>query len=68
MKFTKMHGIGNVYVYIIAFEEEFAAPDHLAVAISDRHFGSGGDGLVLIFPSQIADAKMRIFNSDGIEP
>lgn len=67
MKFTKMHGIGNDYVYINAFEEEVAAPEQLAVAISDRHFGVGGDGLVLIMPSQIADAKMRMFNSDGSE-
>lgn len=67
MKFTKMHGIGNDYVYINAFEEEIAAPEQLAVAISDRHFGVGGDGLVLIMPSQIADAKMRMFNSDGSE-
>lgn len=67
MKFTKMHGIGNDYVYINAFEEEVTAPEQLAVAISDRHFGVGGDGLVLIMPSKIADAKMRMFNSDGSE-
>ncbi|MGE5605466.1 MAG: diaminopimelate epimerase [Bacteroidota bacterium] len=67
MKFTKMHGIGNDYVYINAFETEITKPEQLAVAISDRHFGVGGDGLVLIMPSKIADARMRMFNSDGSE-
>lgn len=67
MKFTKMHGIGNDYVYVNAFEEEISAPERLAVTISDRHFGVGGDGLVLIMPSKIADARMRMFNSDGSE-
>ncbi len=67
MKFTKMHGIGNDYIYINCFEEKIANPEHLAIAISDRHFGVGGDGLVLIMPSNIADARMRMFNSDGSE-
>lgn len=67
MKFTKMHGIGNDYIYINGFEEHIANPEQLAVAISDRHFGVGGDGLVLIMPSQVADARMRMFNSDGSE-
>ncbi len=67
MKFTKMHGIGNDYVYINAFEEEIPEPERLAVVISNRHFGVGGDGLVLIMPSRIADARMRMFNSDGSE-
>ncbi len=67
MKFTKMHGIGNDYVYLNGFEEEITAPERLAVAISDRHFGVGGDGMVLIMPSKIADARMRMFNSDGSE-
>ena len=67
MKFTKMHGIGNDYIYINAFEEEITAPERLAVAVSHRHFGVGGDGLVLIMPSTVADAKMRMFNSDGSE-
>ncbi len=67
MKFTKMHGLGNDYVYINAFEEEISCPERLAIQISDRHFGVGGDGLVLIMPSKIADARMRMFNSDGSE-
>lgn len=67
MKFTKMHGIGNDYIYVNAFDEEISNPERLAVAISDRHFGVGGDGLVLIMPSKIADARMRMFNADGSE-
>ena len=55
MKFTKMQGIGNDYVYINCFEETVEEPSKLAVAISDRHFGVGSDGLILIKPSQIAD-------------
>ena len=67
MKFTKMQGIGNDYIYVNAFEEQVADPSALAVAISDRHFGVGGDGLVLICPSEIADFRMRMFNADGSE-
>ena len=67
MKFTKMHGIGNDYVYINAFEERVEDPVALAVAISDRHFGVGGDGLVLSGPSDAADFCMRMFNADGSE-
>lgn len=67
MKFTKMHGLGNDYIYLNAFEEEISTPERLAIQISDRHFGVGGDGLVLIMPSQIADARMRMFNADGSE-
>lgn len=67
MKFTKMHGIGNDYVYVNAFDEKISNPERLAVVISDRHFGVGGDGLVLIMPSEIADARMRMFNADGSE-
>lgn len=67
MNFTKMHGLGNDYIYINAFEEKISAPERLAIQISDRHFGVGGDGLVLIMPSQIADARMRMFNLDGSE-
>ena len=65
MRFTKMHGIGNDYVYINAFEERIDDPAALAVAISDRHFGVGSDGLVLIEPSDIADFRMRMYNADG---
>lgn len=67
MKFTKMHGIGNDYVYVNCFKEEVKEPPHLATIISDRHFGVGSDGLILILPSKVADCKMRIFNADGSE-
>ncbi|MFA5252234.1 MAG: diaminopimelate epimerase [Phycisphaerae bacterium] len=67
MRFTKMHGIGNDYVYINCFEEKIANPAKLAQIVSDRHFGIGSDGLILICPSQKADVRMRIFNADGSE-
>ncbi|HYH03424.1 MAG TPA: diaminopimelate epimerase [Bacillota bacterium] len=67
MKFTKMHGLGNDYIYLNCFETQIKNPEQLAVQMSDRHFGIGGDGLVLIMPSDIADAKMRMFNADGSE-
>ncbi|NLY44135.1 MAG: diaminopimelate epimerase [Clostridiaceae bacterium] len=67
MKFTKMHGIGNDYVYVNGFEETVEDPSKVAIKISDRHFGVGSDGLVLILPSETADFKMRMFNSDGSE-
>ena len=68
MKFTKMHGIGNDYVYINTFDQRLPAdPSKLAIAISDRHFGVGSDGLILIGPSEMADARMRMFNADGSE-
>ncbi len=67
MKFAKMHGAGNDYVYINAFNETVADPAQLAITLSDRHFGIGSDGLILILPSQQADVRMRMFNSDGSE-
>jgi len=67
MRFIKMHGIGNDYVYIDCFQETVADPAQLAVRMSDRHFGIGGDGLILIMPSAVADARMRMFNADGSE-
>lgn len=69
MKFTKMHGCGNDYVYINCFEEKVNDPAKLAQAVSDRHFGIGSDGLVLICPpdSPENDCKMRMFNADGSE-
>jgi diaminopimelate epimerase len=68
MRFTKMHGIGNDYVYVNCFEEPTPAdPAALAVKIADRHYGVGGDGLILICPSRVADARMRMFNADGSE-
>lgn len=62
-----MHGIGNDYVYVNCFEEKVADPAKLAQIVSDRHFGIGSDGLILICPSQKADVRMRIFNADGSE-
>ncbi|MGQ3685190.1 MAG: diaminopimelate epimerase [Candidatus Loosdrechtia sp.] len=67
MKFTKMHGIGNDYIYINCFEQEIKEPEKLARIISDRHYGVGSDGIILILPSKIADCGMRIFNADGSE-
>jgi diaminopimelate epimerase len=67
MKFTKMHGIGNDYVYVNGFEEQVANPAEVARKISDRHFGVGSDGLILILPSEKADVRMRMFNIDGSE-
>lgn len=67
MKFTKMQGCGNDYVYVNCFEENVENPTELAKAISDRHFGVGSDGLILIMPSEIADCRMRMFNWDGSE-
>jgi diaminopimelate epimerase len=62
-----MHGIGNDYIYVNGFAESVADPAGMAVAVSDRHFGIGGDGLVLILPSTKADVRMRMFNVDGSE-
>ena len=67
LKFTKMHGCGNDYIYFNCFEAPVENPEELSVRISDRHFGVGGDGIVLICPSDKADAKMRMFNIDGSE-
>lgn len=67
MRFTKMHGIGNDYVYINCFEEKVEDPSALSLLMSRPHFGVGADGLVLISPSEEADCEMRVFNSDGSE-
>lgn len=67
MKFTKMHGIGNDYIYVNCFEETIEQPEKLSVAVSDVRKGIGADGLVLIMPSDKADFRMRIFNADGSE-
>jgi diaminopimelate epimerase len=68
MRFTKMHGIGNDYVYVDCFDEKLPDdPAALARRIADRHFGVGGDGLILICPSKVAAARMRMFNADGSE-
>lgn len=67
MKFTKMHGAGNDYVYVNCFEEQVPNPVELAIRVSNRNFGIGSDGLILIMPSDKADVRMRMFNSDGSE-
>ena len=67
MRFTKMHGCGNDYIYINCFEEKVKNPEKLAIAMSERHFGVGADGLVLIMPSEKGDFRMRMFNLDGSE-
>ncbi|HLY10421.1 MAG TPA: diaminopimelate epimerase, partial [Planctomycetota bacterium] len=67
MRFTKMHGAGNDYVYVDAFKETIADPAALSIAISDRHTGVGSDGLILIAPSKKADFRMIMFNADGSE-
>ena len=65
MKFTKMQGLGNDYVYVNCFSEEVKDPSGLAKKISDRHFGVGSDGLILICPSKNADFEMKMYNADG---
>jgi diaminopimelate epimerase len=67
MKFTKMHGAGNDYIYFNCLEKNIENPAELSIRLSDRHFSVGGDGIVLICPSKIADVKMRMFNADGSE-
>ena len=67
LEFTKMHGCGNDYVYVDCFRQTVKEPEALARRLSDRHKGVGGDGLILICPSDAADAKMRMFNADGSE-
>ena len=67
MKFTKMHGCGNDYVYVNLFEEQIENPANVSIAVSDRHFGIGSDGLITIGASEIADFRMRIYNADGSE-
>ena len=65
MKFTKMHGCGNDYVYVNCLEESVEHPEEVAGLVSDRHFGIGSDGLILIHPSEIADFRMAMYNADG---
>ncbi len=67
MKFTKMHGIGNDYIYVNCFKEKVEDPENLSVELSNRRFGIGSDGLILIMPSDKADFRMRMFNADGSE-
>ena len=67
MKFTKMHGAGNDYVYVNCFDEVVDNPEKVAIKVSNRNFGIGSDGLILILPSDRADLRMRMFNADGSE-
>ena len=69
MKFTKMHGAGNDYIYINCFEEDIVPEEMIddIIAMSDRHKGIGSDGVIFIMPSKVADARMRMFNVDGSE-
>lgn len=65
MKFTKMEGIGNDYVYVNCFKEQIENPAELARKVSDRHFGIGSDGLIMVNPSKVADCEMEMYNADG---
>ena len=65
MKFTKMQGLGNDYVYVNCLKEKIDDPSELARRISDRHFGVGSDGLIMINPSEKADFEMEMYNADG---
>ena len=65
MKFTKMHGLGNDYVYVNCFKEKIENPSEVAKYVSDRHFGIGSDGLIMINPSEVADFEMEMYNADG---
>jgi len=67
LKFTKMQGVGNDYIYVNGFTQHIENPSQLAIKLSNRNFGIGSDGLVLILPSKIADFRMQMFNSDGSE-
>lgn len=67
LTFTKMHGCGNDYIYFNCFEQQIDDPEALSIRLSEPHFGVGGDGIILISPSDRADAQMRIFNADGSE-
>ena len=66
-KFTKMHGAGNDYIYFDCLQEDLEDPAEAAARLSDRHKGIGGDGIVMICKSDVADARMRMFNADGSE-
>ena len=65
MKFTKMHGLGNDYIFVDCFAETVTDPSRTAQLLSPAHFGVGADGLILIEPSAKADCRMRMFNADG---
>ena len=65
MKFTKMQGLGNDYVYVNCFEEKIENPSEVAIKVSNRNFGVGSDGLIMINPSKVADFEMEMYNADG---
>lgn len=67
LQFAKMHGCGNDYIYFNCLEHELDDPNGLSIKLSDRHFSIGGDGIIMICHSDVADAKMRMFNNDGSE-
>ncbi len=67
MKFTKLHGCGNGYIYVNLFDEKLKNPAEMSIKVSDHHFGIGSDGLITIGPSEIADFTMHIYNADGSE-
>ena len=67
LRFTKMEGTGNDYIYFDCMQYEIPSPESISVILSDRHFSIGSDGIILILPSSVADAKMRMFNRDGTE-
>lgn len=67
MKFSKMHGAGNDYIYVNGFQEQIDNPEELSIKLSHRNFGIGSDGLIIILPSTVADFRMRMFNNDGSE-
>ena len=67
LAFTKMHGCGNNYIYFNCFDQTVPDPESLSIKLSEPHFGIGGDGIILISPSDKTDAQMRIFNADGSE-
>src|SRR5215472_1677630 len=65
LEFTKMHGCGNDYIYVVAIRARPADPSALSVRLSDRHFGIGADGLIMLAPSRNADIRMEMYNADG---
>ena len=67
LQFTKMHGCGNDYIYFNCMDKELDNPEQLSIMLSDRHFSIGGDGIIMICHSDVADARMRMFNADGSE-
>ena len=67
LQFTKMHGCGNDYIYFNCMDKELDNPERLSIMLSDRHFSIGGDGIIMICHSDVADARMRMFNADGSE-